>query len=303
MEAKEKAHIDPNSGDTIYIDPETNRRVLAPTVLTIDTKKELEQQILDRNRNHFAQAKNTPWHQPPLNNIGRHNNFNLFKIKDKATIELPENTFMETKLILEMLQAEQLNNKLKWSSTITFEDFISGLEHWAEKTSTSRSGRHLGIYKSLITAYKNKGNEFNSKDVNNRTIQEKAEDILHIIHGLAHTAVTYGFYLKRWESVVEIMMYKIQGCIELEQLQIIHLFEADFNLIIGILFGRRSMHHQTDHKFLYPGQYGKPGRECQDAAYAKLLHYHISRYTGTDMSCFESDAAACFDRIVMAFAL
>lgn len=99
------------------------------------------------------------------------------------------------------------------------------------------------------------------------------------------------------------MIYKTIGCIELEKLRIIHLFEADFNLAVGILFGQRRMHHQTDNTILNPGQYGKPGGERQDAAFAKLMHYHISRYTATAMSCFESDTAACFDRIVMDFAL
>ena len=38
-------------------------------------------------------------------------------------------------------------------------------------------------------------------------------------------------------------------------------------------------------------------------AFAKILKYHISKYTKTSLGNFESDAEACFDRIVMAFAL
>ena len=68
-----------------------------------------------------------------------------------------------------------------------------------------------------------------------------AQSILEVIHGLALVAISQGFYLKRWEDVIEIMIYKEPANITLEKLRVIHLFEADFNLLIGILFGRRTM--------------------------------------------------------------
>jgi hypothetical protein len=40
-----------------------------------------------------------------------------------------------------------------------------------------------------------------------------------------------------------------------------------------------------------------------DAAVAKVLHNTIATLTKTPMSQFESDATACFDRIVMTFAM
>ena len=65
------------------------------------------------------------------------------------------------------------------------------------------------------------------------------------------------------------MIYKKIRSIAIETLRIIHLFEADFNLAIGILFGQRAMFHQIKHNHMHPGQHGKPGSECQDAALAK----------------------------------
>jgi hypothetical protein len=70
-----------------------------------------------------------------------------------------------------------------------------------------------------------------------------AEQILEMIHGLASSAAPYGLYLNRWIQVVNIMIYKKPGCIELDKLRVIHVFEEDFNLMIGILFGRRAMYH------------------------------------------------------------
>jgi hypothetical protein len=69
-------------------------------------------------------------------------------------------------------------------------------------------------------------------------IKQKVSDILHAIHSLMDAASRKGFFLKRWTKVVNIMIYKSPGCIKLEKLCIIHLFEADFNLIIGLLFVR-----------------------------------------------------------------
>jgi hypothetical protein len=82
---------------------------------------------------------------------------------------------------------------------------------------------------------------------------------------------------------------------------VIHLFEADFNLLVGVYFGRRAMHHQVDGNLLHEGQFGKPGGECQDAAISKVLHNMVTIFTKTPMGQFESDATACFDREVMNF--
>jgi hypothetical protein len=130
-----------------------------------------------------------------------------------------------------------------------------------------------------------------------------AEQILIMIHGIAATAAKLGFYLHCWIQVVNVMIYKKPGCIELDKLRVIHLFKADLNLMIGILFGRRAMFHQVDHQLLNPAQFGRPGGECQDSSISKVLHNLVSSLTHTPMGQFESDATACFDREVMKFVL
>ena len=99
------------------------------------------------------------------------------------------------------------------------------------------------------------------------------------MHGLANAAANEGFFLKRWTQVVNTMIYKKPGCIELEKLQVTHLFEADFNLTAGLLFSRRASHHHMDNNATHQGQHGQPGGECQDVALAKSSHCHICHYT------------------------
>ena len=70
------------------------------------------------------------------------------------------------------------------------------------------------------------------------------------MHGLYDAALRKGFYLHRWKTVVEIMIYKKPGNIELEFLCIINLFEEDFNLLIGIVFVRRAMSYQSKNKII-----------------------------------------------------
>ena len=88
-----------------------------------------------------------------------------------------------------------------------------------------------------------------------------------------------------------------------KKLRVIHLFEAYFKYIIGLLFGRRSMYQKIQHHNLHPGQTGKTGGECQDAALSKKLKYHISTYICNPLDRYKSVSVVCFNRIVMTFPL
>ena len=170
--------------------------------------------------------------------------------------------------------------------------------------STFPSGQHLGLYKSLVTAHIDSNGEFSKATKKKEdTTKDKASAILQIIHGLALACVEHGFYLHQGIYVINVMIYKKCGELDLDKLRVIHLFKADFNMMIGLLFGRRAMWHQVDNKLLHLGQHGKPGGECQNTTLVKILHNVISHLMYTPMGQYESDATACFNRIVMQFAL
>jgi hypothetical protein len=111
------------------------------------------------------------------------------------------------------------------------------------------------------------------------------------------------YLLQRWIHVTNAMIYKKPGVLELDKLCVIHLFEAAFNLLVGLIFGRQTVHNVVGHQKLHPYQFGKKGGECMDAAISKTLHNVISTYTKTSLDQFESDATTCFDRIVMSYAM
>jgi hypothetical protein len=80
-------------------------------------------------------------------------------------IGLPDGTFAETATVLKRLREAMEDRPSSISITISFEDFVSSfLHHWSEHTSTSPSGRHLGIYKSLLTAHCNSRGKFDDTE-------------------------------------------------------------------------------------------------------------------------------------------
>ena len=95
-----------------------------------------------------------------LRNINKNTEYNLENNIRGNQIHLPTNSTLETITVLDLLKKLTKANKAKWSSDITFEQFIAGLQNWKEQTNTSPSGRHLGVYKALLVAYINFSKEF-----------------------------------------------------------------------------------------------------------------------------------------------
>ncbi len=48
--------------------------------------------------------------------------------------------------------------------------------------------------------------------------------------------------LDRWRDIVNAMLEKIQGLPRITKLRVIHLFEADMNFYLGIIWGRSMVH-------------------------------------------------------------
>jgi hypothetical protein len=100
------------------------------------------------------------------------------------------------------------------------------------------------------------------------------------------------------------MIEKNAGNYQLNKLRTMHLFEADNNWLIGMIFGRRMVHRAEKQNHLHEGQWGsRPGRAALDALLHKMLSCELARLTRTPLATFDNDAKSCCDRIVMVFAL
>jgi hypothetical protein len=189
-----------------HLHPKTGKVVTIKTIKTVDTRKALETAIIQHNKQHFAQAQGTPFTCEPFSRIGRSNGYDVYTDQDGHKIQVPEDSFIETKTVLQLLRERQREPGPRWSEEVSFNQFISDFLHWREKTSTSPSGRHLGLYGALVTASCNAGGEFSTYHKSeDHTTQEMSKQILMMIHRLAASAARLGFFLHRWIQVINIM--------------------------------------------------------------------------------------------------
>jgi hypothetical protein len=256
-------------------------------------KTEVEQETQARNKRHFNQAAGSPFTIFPLSEVGvSATNFKTTRLPDGTRVKMPADTFLETETILDLLQRKKPGaTPAKISSRISLDDFTSAIKAWKERTSTSPSGRHLGHYKLLVKTMEDQ----NAAE----EVRQAAGEILQLMVDIMDLASDKGFILDRWTTVINVMIYKKPGVYLMSKLRVIHLFEADYNFIIGTIFGRRAMYSGVDHHSLHDSQWAQPGRQCSDVVVMRELTLAVAKLTKTPMAGFENDAAACYDRIVM----
>jgi len=176
-------------------------------------------------------------------------------------------------------------------TTITSEDVRTGYKVWKEHTTTAPSGIHLGHFTAVL-----KWNE-----TPQALEQPSLADRLFTIQArFLQAAITNNIIYDRWKKVVTIMIEKQPGNPTINKLRALHLFENDFNLLLGILWGKRLLRNGENHNAINEAQYGsRNNRSTQDALTFKHFAYGISRLTKTDLISFDNDAKACYDRIVL----
>ena len=85
---------------------------------------------------------------------------------------------------------------------------------------------------------------------------------------------------------------------KIHRLRVIHLYEADYNLILGVKW-RELIHDCEDHHLLHPSLYGaRPGRGALDPVFIEELTNEITRLTRKPLIKNAEDATACYDRII-----
>jgi hypothetical protein len=59
---------------------------------------------------------------------------------------------------------------------------------------------------------------------------------------MCQLALAHGYVWDRWKGIVSVMIENKPGLFLLEKLRTIHLYEADYNWTLGLVFGRRMVH-------------------------------------------------------------
>jgi hypothetical protein len=100
------------------------------------------------------------------------------------------------------------------------------------------------------------------------------------------------------------MIEKIAGCLKINTLRVIHIYEANYNLILKILWARRLVWNAHDKDRLNEGQAGsRPGRNAINVVIKKEMKYLCSCLTRTGLATMDNDAKSCYDRIICNLAM
>ena len=158
---------------------------------------------------------------------------------------------------------------------ISGEDLRDIFHHTNEKTSSSPSGVHMGIWKAATAI----------------------EDIADMLAASTTLPFLYGFSKQRWKRSLHVMLAKLDKPY-IHKLRIVQLFEADFNAALKILYSRRMMENSEKYR-LNPDQVyaSRKGNTVHDCLVNLQLTYEISHSTRSVMAILFNDMAGCYDRL------
>jgi hypothetical protein len=250
------------------------------TVLDCST---MEQTLNDYNRSWFRQASNTPFGHGDLFKL-----VGFEGLTEEADAILSGECInymgipMSKELTAFLEACKRPKNLHDISSTISDDDFRKTVKNWKESTSTSPSGRHLGHYKTAILD----------------------DDITQLHVDMLNLPIQLGFAPERWTHSVTPMIEKDEGKPFLTRLRVIHLFEADYNLFLKILFGKRMVSNGERCHALNDQQHGsRPRRMTMDALFLARLEKDLIRQTKTNAAHMDNDATGCYDRIIVSLGM
>jgi hypothetical protein len=138
-----------NEGGITHIIIERNDKQIR-----IEEKEQVLHHLHERNVNNFSQGKNKPCASGELYEILGEDgwNTNVTRLFNGEELE-------GTPMGLQDFLKEFKQKRGTMSYNIPFYKMIDGFAKWRETTTTSPSGKHLGIYKTLKELYKENDNE------------------------------------------------------------------------------------------------------------------------------------------------
>jgi len=187
---------------------------------------------------------------------------------------------------------------------LNFEKLTEGFKKWPEKTSTSPSGRHLGIYKSLLKdVHRKKDKDGNNSQSSTQSDSDKRRgvDVMTLVYQILQLAVTHTHTLQRWCTIWNLFLEKDPGQPKINRLRALHLLEADLNLLWKYYSAQGFFKTAENNDLLIDNQGGcRKGFSAIDMACKKALVYEwmrLMRATGINI---DNDLEACFDNMVEA---
>jgi len=268
---------------------------------TILDRDEMDTALLNYSRTHFAKAQGTPFTVEPLQHLLQYDGLTSFGarvLKGQAYIEdLPLDE--PTKALLTHLQSKHPDTDSR--HPLVYEELQEGIKKWPERTTTSPSGRHLGIYKSLQWHVLRKDDKEKTQPTNPPVLINQGRDVLYLIFDIMLLALQHTYTLNRWKTVWTMFIEKDLGNPDLNRLHCIMIFEADWQLLLkwhsakGFLPKSEAQHTLTS---VQGG--GRKGSSAIDQATQQVVEQellHLNQKPALDLFL---DLRHCFDYMVEA---
>lgn len=255
----------------------------------------LEALIIKRNKHHFASADGTPFTKDIVG-----------MIPYSCTGPVADSILAGTMQVDDPIVQLVLNNLKQPEgievipAIVTMEDVIGKFKNWKETTPTSPiTKRHLEHYQSRTQRV---ALETDNDKPDAAIVQ--AKKILQAHFLIVLTAVKFGISLTRWQNVVNSMIEKEPGNPKIHRLRVIHLYEADYNLILGIFWSRKIVPSAEKQRLFNISCYGgRPGLwAAVDPVLLEELQVSIAYLSRTGQVTFHNNATSCYDRIIIALA-
>ncbi len=113
-----------------------------------------------------------------------------------------------------------------------------------------------------------------------------------------------GLAQSRWSEAISVLLAKDIGQPNINRLRVIHLFQADYNLFLKVLWARRLVKKGEEEHLFGEAQHGsRPGQTGKDAVMLKRVTYDLTRILCSNLGTFHNDAKSCYDRIVNSLAM
>ena len=267
----------------------------------LDIPSDVLHHLRERNRSHFGQAAGTPFTIPPLSE-----NLSFTGHTEAASNILRgeciyRGTDPNVTLLLRHLKQTQEVSTFTFPVQVSEEEYVGKLKAWRETTATSPSGMHLGHYKALLARHsfteipEDEDDEHREK---REALNRKQNEMLQVHSTLLNYALERGYSYRRWQKVANTILFKEKGNIRIHRTRVIHLYEADYNLAIGVKWPQ-ALNHAESLNLLHDGQFGsRPHRNAIDPVFLEELQLEVSRITRQEVAQTNYDATACNDRIV-----
>jgi len=202
--------------------------------------------LLEYYQHHFSKSHGTPFMIPPLSMLLNYDGLTSF-----GTAVLNGTADLDT---LNIDHSTQLSLKHQKSCTpanafcfqeMPYDELMQGIWKWKDQTTTSPSGRHLGIYKSLLKDdHKSKTkkttlqtnntlpNQQNNPTPDAKIPEQNGLDVMQMIHKLLIMAIQHCHTFEQWTTIWNLFIEKDIRNPQIDQLRTLHIIEADYNLLL-----------------------------------------------------------------------